>query len=1361
MKKRIISLALSIILLLSCCPLMAFATDNTTERYTVLVLDTSSTSTFIGSNGSEIYTADTAIEYVQRASSRFLDNISNASGDNYVAVVSYKEDATVVSDFTRDFTSLKKDINNISASSNTRSISSGLAAANDLLQNITNENATKNVVLFTTGMTNDGDYTYSGKYDDDTVGSSWRRTDTQVRLYAYANSAIEKAEVLKSNNVYVYTIGLFQTMEGMPEEGKDVVAFFKLTANDLATSDDYYYPVDDLDNLEFTFGEVADVITHDGAHEFKYAGTLSDVDTATCYYYDSYFKGNSSDYNPSLATMSLCLELTCWSTGDDSGWTDDPNADNPNFKYARDLLVGNIRDDDDTGLGFTDFDVSEDWATSPGRDTIGVVAARKTLDDGSNLIAVAIRGGGYTVEWAGNVTVGATGEHTGFDRAKDRVLTFLDSYIDNHEISGTTKIWIVGYSRAGAVANLTAGAINNGHVFPRIGTIDKENLFAYCFAVPMGTTQANAQNTKHQNIHNIINYNDLVPMVAPSAWGFTRFNSNNDVTLPNRAELGGEFNDALYNALDYYNQFKNSDGTYIVKETSSMFRIADVNWWRILPGGEPFIETENYDIPTRDLLQDSLDIVATDIFENRANYYNNWEVGVRDILALVNGESISGSFSNQLSAKDFLTRFFGEFSLETLWSIASPMVAINFDSYETRIEKCKDNLKNYVRGITDDSELWGTITFASDFIDSLTDLLWNILKVAVDDLFNGDATKISTVTSFIQGISGETIFRAHYPEITLAWLMSMDKNYTGREYDAANVGYRIVRINCPVDVYVYDESNQLIANVINSVSDNSNVFAYENINGEIVIVLPADREYFVKIVAREDCSVNYSIEEISSGSHNVAQILAYNSVEMLANEFIVSNIPSVQNGIGETGSEVPYNLIDAEGRAVDKTVASGDRKYTVCLSRNNMYGFVTGSGNFSYASYAQIIAYPTAGSSFEGWYSNDTLVSKDSVYRFQVLNDITLQAVFTEPTLQRVSVNSTNGGTVSNKATLLLASGSELQLEAKCDEGYSFIGWTNTSGVINDPSSLSTSFKVADADAIITAVFEPNSHSVSAQVDGSHGTAIVKIGNNIVTEAEQGANVIFTAEADAGYEFDYWEVVLGGVDLGADKVNNPIMVTMPATSLSLKAHFKAIVPGAYNVTFHANGHGTDPASQTVLSGKNVIKPADPVESGWIFGGWYKDSACSDTLKFDFDTPVTAALDLYAKWTEETKPPMPPSPESYTVNFNMNGHGEQVTAQTITTGNKVTKPADPTENGWVFKGWYMDAAFQKAFDFDVDISSDTTIYAKWVADSTTPTDPRSPNTGDNSHILLWLMIFAISGATLTGTAIYSKKRKKTN
>lgn len=109
---------------------------------------------------------------------------------------------------------------------------------------------------------------------------------------------------------------------------------------------------------------------------------------------------------------------------------------------------------------------------------------------------------------------------------------------------------------------------------------------------------------------------------------------------------------------------------------------------------------------------------------------------------------------------------------------------------------------------------------------------------------------------------------------------------------------------------------------------------------------------------------------------------------------------------------------------------------------------------------------------------------------------------------------------------------------------------------------------------------------------------------------------------------------------------------------------------------------------------------------------------------------------------------------YTVTFNMNGHGSQIAAQSVTEGGNASMPADPTASGYTFKGWYADASFSAEFDFDTPITADTTIYAKWVKN----TDPTTPKTGDNSHMALWIALLVLSGGALVGTMGYGRKRK---
>ena len=66
------------------------------------------------------------------------------------------------------------------------------------------------------------------------------------------------------------------------------------------------------------------------------------------------------------------------------------------------------------------------------------------------------------------------------------------------------------------------------------------------------------------------------------------------------------------------------------------------------------------------------------------------------------------------------------------------------------------------------------------------------------------------------------------------------------------------------------------------------------------------------------------------------------------------------------------------------------------------------------------------------------------------------------------------------------------------------------------------------------------------------------------------------------------------------------------------------------VSFVDNGHGSAAAPQTFVVGSPATQPADPSETGWLFGGWYTDEAL--TVRADFTAPVMDSLTFYASWT---------------------------------------------------------------------------------------------------------------------------------
>lgn len=70
-------------------------------------------------------------------------------------------------------------------------------------------------------------------------------------------------------------------------------------------------------------------------------------------------------------------------------------------------------------------------------------------------------------------------------------------------------------------------------------------------------------------------------------------------------------------------------------------------------------------------------------------------------------------------------------------------------------------------------------------------------------------------------------------------------------------------------------------------------------------------------------------------------------------------------------------------------------------------------------------------------------------------------------------------------------------------------------------------------------------------------------------------------------------------------------------------------------------------------------------------------------------------------------------KTYTVTFDVQGHGTAPSAQTVEDGGYATQPTDPSEDGYTFLGWYKEASCTNEFVFTTEkITTNTTIYAKW-------------------------------------------------
>ena len=153
----------------------------------------------------------------------------------------------------------------------------------------------------------------------------------------------------------------------------------------------------------------------------------------------------------------------------------------------------------------------------------------------------------------------------------------------------------------------------------------------------------------------------------------------------------------------------------------------------------------------------------------------------------------------------------------------------------------------------------------------------------------------------------------------------------------------------------------------------------------------------------------------------------------------------------------------------------------------------------------------------------------------------------------------------------------------------------------------------------------------------------------------------------------------------------------------------------------------------------------PARDGYKFTGWSPKVA----------ETVTGNVTYTAQWEKQTPA------ETFTVTYTDGVDNEEIFKdQTYTVESGKATPAfngTPTRKGYTFTGWKPAVA--------ATVTSNVTYEATWKVNSTTPSENKpntgettSPQTGDNSNMLLWIALLFISGGAAIGTTVVSRKKK---
>ena len=302
-------------------------------------------------------------------------------------------------------------------------------------------------------------------------------------------------------------------------------------------------------------------------------------------------------------------------------------------------------------------------------------------------------------------------------------------------------------------------------------------------------------------------------------------------------------------------------------------------------------------------------------------------------------------------------------------------------------------------------------------------------------------------------------------------------------------------------------------------------------------------------------------------------------------------------------------------------------QYTLTLSKSpSAGGTVTGGGTKYYNDSVTIKANAATGYTFKNWTtsSGGTIASATSATTTYTMpnGNATVTANFTHNTYTLSKSSSPSaGGTITLGKTSCYY-GDVVSISATAATGYTFSGWTTTSGTIASASSASTTITMSTSNATVTATFTQNSYSVSKAVSPT-GTGSFNV--NKSSAHYQDTITMSSISPNTGYQFSSWSTS------PAVTVSNNSF-SMPNGNITVTANFAKT---AYAVTSASNptAGGSVTLSKTSANYGDTITIGATVATGYTFSSWSTDPSVTITNN-SFTMPAQAVA-VTANFTHNT------------------------------------------------------------------------------------------------------------------------------
>jgi len=175
-----------------------------------------------------------------------------------------------------------------------------------------------------------------------------------------------------------------------------------------------------------------------------------------------------------------------------------------------------------------------------------------------------------------------------------------------------------------------------------------------------------------------------------------------------------------------------------------------------------------------------------------------------------------------------------------------------------------------------------------------------------------------------------------------------------------------------------------------------------------------------------------------------------------------------------------------------------------------------------------------------------------------------------------------------------------------------------------------------------------------------------------------------------------------------------VNATAPSTASGYSNEVTATMASMFAVTVNSGTGGGN-----YSAGQNVAIKANTPPAGKVFDKW---TTSSSGVTFTSAANANTAFTMPSNAVTVTATYKDKDATMYKVTMKYN-NGEPDWIQSVKEGDKADPGMeDPIKAGYKFAGWYKDAQFKDKYNFNVPVTANITLYAKWTGAGESATEP---------------------------------------